>query len=234
MKIALVGSTLSRLHAPYGRRGWSVWAHACVHALRGMSDKRVDLWFELHRPSVRAQAKTWDPHYQDWLARRDRAPIMLQRATRAVPHSETFPRQAIEAWARSRGLQTGQIYATSTLSWMILLALTKEPSEIGIWGCNFAQKEEYRVQRPCVEYWIGAARALGVTVTLAPTSPLCRSRHIYGYDGHRPDLVPSVMPPTPLMVLPPDADPQTLPPLTVIPKEVRTMAHQQKELYGEL
>lgn len=230
MQIALIGSTLSRARAPYDDPSWTIWAHACTHALRGMPGKRVDAWFDVHTPAVRRRPKTWDPRYHDWLASSDRAPIYLQEADEAIPHSRTFPREAIVSWATAVGLLPDGPYFTSSLSWMIAHALYAGARTIGIWGCTFAQRDEYRVQRPCAEYWIAAARAFAVPVIIDGLSPLCRSRHVYGYSGPRRDLQDTAIRPRPLMVLPPGVDP----PARVIPEEIQALIRAQEELYAQV
>jgi hypothetical protein len=225
MQIALIGTTQSRLRAPYDDPSWLIVGHASGHCII----PRADVWFELHTPTVRSQPKTWDAAYQTWLAGTGRAePILLQAADAAIPQSETFPRAEIETWARAHGLIEAP-YFTSTVAWMLAWALWKGATRIGLWGINFSQTQEYRVQRPCVEYWIGVARARGVHVEIATTSPLCRSKHVYGFDGSRRDLARDLpMAPKRLIVVRPGV---ALPPLTPIPSAIQALIDEEQDRY---
>ena len=182
-----MGGGLSWQRAPWDHPDWEVWAHASIH--RGVAPHEADLWFEVHRPEVRAEAKSWDHDYSAWLLRGEgrTSPVMVQGTEPYPVNAQTLPRAEIEAWVRQHG-GTEIEYVTSTGAWMLLYALYAGATTIGLWGMNYEEHSEYLVQRPCLEYWIGFARALGVEVYITPTSRLCRDAHVYGFDGHRADL----------------------------------------------
>jgi hypothetical protein len=163
----------------------------------------VHAWYDVHRPEVRAQEKKWSARYRRWLtdpAEGRMAPVhVLDGFTPAaegvatienedIPNHRVIPWREIRAWLCERGA-TEQEYITSTGAWMLLEALYDGATLIGIWGIDYEEEGEYRVQRPCMEHWVGFARALGVKVYVTPTSPLGRDAHVYGFDGFRPDLV---------------------------------------------
>lgn len=237
MQIALIGTTNSLIRAPYDDPEWLIVSHACGH----LKVPRADLYMELHTPAVRNQSKTWDSQYQSWLQGHGRTtPIMLQEACPDIPLSQTFPRHAIETWAHQKGWLPAadspdamRPYFTSTVSWMLAWALWSGATRIGLWGINFSQTQEYRVQRPCAEYWIGLARGSGVRVDIATTSPLCKSRHVYGYDGPRRDLARDLpYPPKRIMVVQPGMDQPELPPLAPIPPEIQAMIDEEQDTYA--
>lgn len=228
MKVAIVGSANSRSRAPYDDADWQIWAHACAHKMRGVG--RVDRWFDIHIPAVRDQVKGWDADYPAWLRGDGRdGVIVIQPPTDGIANAMVYPRADVEAWLRSRGGLPGKAYFTSSLAWMVALALYEGATHISLWGITFAQKYEYVVQRPCAEYWIGFARALGVSVEIAKTSPLCRSGHVYGYGGPRPDLKKDVpYAPRPLMLV---GSGGQLPELMAVPPEVQQLIDEQRDLY---
>jgi hypothetical protein len=76
----------------------------------------------------------------------------------------------------------GSKYFTSSIAYMLALAITKKPEEINIWGIDMEQGTEYAHQRPCVLYWIGQAEARGITVD--SSSKLAKSTFMYGYDDN--------------------------------------------------
>lgn len=199
--VAIVGGGKSWIRAPFYDRDWTIWAHnSCFE---GMSCHRIDRWYDVHRPEVRAGEKTWSTRYREWLTDPSvgrTAPVYVldgfTPAPDGVPTIENaaivnhavIPWREIQAWLAARGA-TQQEYITSTGAWMFLHALYEGATQIGIWGIDYEEHGEYLVQRPCMEYWIGFARALGVSVYVTPTSPLGRDDHVYGFDGYRPDLV---------------------------------------------
>lgn len=201
-QIAIVGGGKSWIRAPFSDPSWEVWSHASC--FEGMGSRRVDRWYDVHRPEVRASEKSWSQRYRAWLTSPETegrtAPIyLLDGFTPAkpgvatvenheIPNHREIPWREIQAWLATRGA-TEQEYVTSTGAWMLRHALWEAPDVIGIWGIDYEEHGEYLVQRPCMEYWIGFARAMGIKVYVTPTSPLARDAHVYGFDGYRPDLV---------------------------------------------
>ena len=188
-QIAIVGGGLSWTKAPWGDPAWSVYAHSSMYV--GVKPREANLWFEAHLPEVRAEPKTWTADYDAWLLRgEDRtAPVVVQDVEPRPVNSIVLPRAEIWQWALEHGADPEGEYVTSTGVWMLLYALYQGATHIGIWGINYEEKTEYNVQRPCMEHWVGFARALRVPVTVTKTSRLGRDRHVYGYDGHREDLL---------------------------------------------
>jgi len=74
-------------------------------------------------------------------------------------------------------------YFTSSIAYMIAYALYTGAKEINIYGVDMEQDTEYRYQRPCVAYWVGYAKALGVQVVLSTV--LDSVPYKYGYDTTR-------------------------------------------------
>lgn len=100
--------------------------------------------------------------------------IVMQDDNEDVPGCIRFPIEAIEA-------AHGKIYLTSTLAHMLSYAikyLTDLPIEL--YGFEAESNTEYAVQRPCIEYWVGYGRGLGMSIQ-APGSHLLTGRH-YGYE----------------------------------------------------
>lgn len=75
----------------------------------------------------------------------------------------------------------GSRYFTSSIAYMLALAIMKKPKEINLWGIDMEAGTEYVHQRPCVLYWIGQAEARGITVTTS--SNLANPTFMYGYDN---------------------------------------------------
>jgi hypothetical protein len=208
-KIAIIGGGPSWVRAPWNDPTWEKWLHSSC--FEGVPPDKVDRWFEVHRPDVRAGEKTWSTRYRTWLTGGDcdkrtrRAPVYVldkfprmkrgvpKITNRQIPNKVIIPRAKIEKFLQSKGA-VKQEYTTSTAVWMFKQAMFENVSNIGIWGITYNEHAEYIVQRPCMEHWIGFARALGITVYVTPSSSLCRDEHIYGFDGPHKNLVHTMQP----------------------------------------
>ena len=166
-RIALIGSAPSSVAlAPYGDPSWTIWGcspGAVPHV------KRVDAWFEMHplpQPDIM-------PDYIAWMANLDR-PLYMCEAVTGLPKSITYPREEMTA-------KYGPYFFTSTLSWMLALALEQNPQEIGLWGVDMAATEEYGYQRPGCHYFVMIAKERGIKITVPPESDLLKPPAPYGY-----------------------------------------------------
>lgn len=163
-KVAIVGFTPTRTQAPFADRDFEIWA---LNALYKYPDvPRASRWFDLHAldiiPPDRLAAYAGMP-----------CPVFLQDKTPKVPNSVKFPAEKLRS--RFGG------YWTNSISWMVGLALLEGFTEIHIYGVDMAQDTEYRHQRNNLEYFLGMARGMGVTVYVPPTSDLLMATHEYGY-----------------------------------------------------
>jgi len=197
-----------------------------------VAPREADRWFDVHRPDVRDEPKAWDGNYTAWLMRGEgrTSPVVVQDTAPYPTNAMVLPREEIAAWVRARG-GTEAEYVTSTGAWMLLSALYAGATGIGIWGINYEEHGEYLVQRPCMEYWIGFARALGVTVYITPTSRLSRDRHVYGFDGHRADLLAAHQRPTAIRLTTADVEVGRLPSPDV-PPDIQSLIDEERELFG--
>jgi len=73
-------------------------------------------------------------------------------------------------------------YFTSSIAYMLALAITQEPEWIGLYGVDMASASEYYDQRPCCEYLIGMARGMGIEVDVPEASALLKSPWVYAFD----------------------------------------------------
>jgi len=77
----------------------------------------------------------------------------------------------------------GKPYLTSTLAHMLYYAIHHYPGySIELYGFEAESNTEYAAQRPCIEYWVGYGRGLGMSIE-APGSGLLKGRH-YAYDDY--------------------------------------------------
>jgi len=60
----------------------------------------------------------------------------------------------------------GTDYFTSTVAYAIAWAIFKRYDEINLYGVPMEHHTEYAYQRPCVEFWIGLGRGLGIKINI--------------------------------------------------------------------
>jgi hypothetical protein len=152
-RIALVGAhSASKLGAPFKNPEWTVWACSS----KNMDElPRWDAWFELHNP-------LGPEDYIEWLALQ---PLVYTRFEAPLPGARLYPEAAMRK-------QFGPFFFTSSLAYMLALAIAEKPDEIGLWGIHMASDEEYHYQRPGCHYFIQRAWDHGIKVTVAPQSRL--------------------------------------------------------------
>lgn len=167
MKIALIGSAPSSVQlAPYDDPSWTIWGcspGALPHA------RRIDTWFELHpldHVSIGAD-------YIKQLAAIDR-PVYLIEPSQAIPKGLRYPREEMTE-------QFGPYFWSSSLSWMLALAISQKPEAIGLWGVDMSANEEYQYQRPGCHHFLQVAKDRGIQVELPDQSDLLRAPSPYGY-----------------------------------------------------
>lgn len=177
-RVALVGFAESWKDAPFNDTGVEVW---------GLNElwkyvPRWDRWFELHdadtlgvtkRDLTEGEVK----RHLEWLhAQPAGKPIYMQpqfcdgRFPGAVP----LPLESLIA-------QFGK-YFTSTIGYMIAMAIRDGYTWIGLYGIDLASDVEYRHQRANAEYLVGMARGMGIEVVISPSSAICKGGHLYGYE----------------------------------------------------
>lgn len=102
--------------------------------------------------------------------------IIMQSVNYDVPGCVEFPLRLVES-------VMGGVYLTSTLSHMLAYAIIGyRESSIELYGFEAESNTEYAAQRPCIEYWVGYGRGLGMSIE-APGSGLLKGRH-YAYDDY--------------------------------------------------
>jgi len=178
MKIAIVGTApTSKMLAPYDDKSWHIWACSAgnVNAL-----PRVNIWFEMHAivemmaPENRAMAT---PFFA-WLKEKSDADVfevVMLEFNQYVPKAIPYPRdEMIEKFGRN--------WFTSSVAYMMALAIARGATEIGLFGVDMAaDQEHYSGQRAGCTWFIEKAESLGITVHVPPESCLKTAVPMYGY-----------------------------------------------------
>jgi len=190
--VAIVGfASSSRHQTPFADEGLEIWSmnHAPLSWL-----PRWDVLFELHTLEhlQRTTAHLTEPSaYLDWLKKQPGPgqdgyrPIYTQDVFPVIPASIKMPREELNAWFAERGQNLKGYYAadyyTSTVSFMLALAIMQGRPKIHIYGVDLLQDEEYSYQRAGCEYLVGFARGMGIPVFVPEQSALCQANYTYGF-----------------------------------------------------
>jgi hypothetical protein len=173
--VALVGSAPSSCRAaPYHDHKWQIWG--CSPGLYGVA-QRVDQWYELH---LWEPGQPWfSPEYQQWLKALPGHDVKLWTGAPVadLPGSLVLPADEILAEFDPSGW-----FCTSSLFWMMAMAIKSGAKRIGLWGVDMAASEEYEMQRAGIHYMTYLARARGIEVGIPTESDLFTPRFRYGID----------------------------------------------------
>lgn len=138
---------------------------------------RWDLWIDMHTPAWSAEhvAEIWSD--QDKFLRTDHGkPVYMLDKYPEYPSSIAYPRDEIMK-------RFGRSYFTNGIAYMVALALyLGHYKEIQMWGVDMRHNEEYALQRPCTEFWLGIAQGMGIKVVIPESAALLSADHFYGYE----------------------------------------------------
>jgi hypothetical protein len=172
MKIAVCGSApSSRLLAPFNDPSWEIWA--C--SPQNYDFPRVDAWFELHNLD-RKFVPANEPYVRT-LTHHDRVYVSAPDAR--LPNGILYDKDPMVA-------KYGPWFFSSSLAWMLAMAIEHRPEKIGIWGVDMSAADEYGYQRAGCHYFIEMASRAGIEVMLPPQCDLAMPPPLYGWKEHYP------------------------------------------------
>ena len=187
--IAIIGSAPSSVRlGPWHDPRWAIWG-VSPGAYGQIPYKHPHTWFELHRwePQIPGYAndpaaKPWfSPEYVRFLELFE-GPVMVSHDPADMPtvkNAVQYPYVDILA-------KYGRYHMTSTMAWMIALAIEMRPKRIGLWGVDMAADEEYAYQRPGCQHFLGLAKSIGIEIVLPPESDLLQPTTMYGISELHP------------------------------------------------
>jgi len=177
LKIALIGSAPSSVRiAPYQDPAWQIWG--CSPGTYGVMP-RCNAFFELHL--YEPGAPWFSPEYCQWLkACPERGTALWvgnDKAVQQMPGSQVLPYDAI-----NEEFDPSRWFNTSSLFWMMAMAIKAGATKIGLWGVDMAANEEYEMQRAGIHFLTYIAASRGIEVGVPPESDLMTPRFRYGID----------------------------------------------------
>lgn len=161
VKIAIIGSAAHSIKAPFGDPSWEIWG---ANAFRL---PRQDRWFELHED---ASIDAYEGHRQ-WLADLT-CPLYLKDAKADIPNGKPYPLDAMVS-------RYGTWFFTSTIAYMLAMAIEEHPEEIGLWGVDMADETEYATQKDGCRFFIQIAMMQGINVRTPPEAEVVTPGHLY-------------------------------------------------------
>lgn len=166
MKIAILGACETSLHlAPFNDPSWDIWA--CSSGTFVVP--RVTHRFELHRLDVVRQ------QYGPGIELLREFPCYMQEAFPEFPLSVAYPKAEMVA-------KYGRDWFTSSIAYMLALAIERGPTDIGVWGVDMDKGTEYEAQRPACLYFIEKAKARGINVFVPDESLLLKTSKLYAFE----------------------------------------------------
>lgn len=189
-KVCIVGfAKTSRDLALYSDPSWEIW---------GVNDAwsfahRADRWFEVHNPWIYEWELRRSRGHLDWLRSFGEAggTVYLLDERADMPKAVRFPFEDTvnDLWPNPSGEprhRTNRPYLTSSISYMLALAIAERFEEIAVVGVDMAADSEYEIQRPGCEYLIGLALGRGIAVWLPETCGLLEGP-LYGRGAMNPE-----------------------------------------------
>jgi len=177
-KVVICGSSIHtafEVERFFNNNDWEIWGLNQMYKMMGedFPHKYATRWFQIHHDYV---VKKFDP-FQRGVFREFKIPIYMIDKEPDIPYSIPYPIHEI--------LKEGyhEQYFSNIVSYMLALAIYENMEEIYLTGCDMAYNEEYRFQKPGVEFFIGYAKGKGIKVGLPGGSALLKTR-LYGYESN--------------------------------------------------
>lgn len=173
-KLVIMGTAPSAAHVPFDDPSFDIWgvAHCCF--LQPVT--RLDMIFEIHNEQI-------------W--RKDNAPfsrfpnalVLMDKKYDDIKNCEAFPlKDILEKYKVNKGhAQWESDYQSSSLGYMVCLAIENGYEEIWVYGIHLLMEEEYFYQRPCFEYYLGIATGKGIKTFVHPAADILKFGYLYGF-----------------------------------------------------
>jgi len=126
-------------------------------------------WFQVHPFAEIMEDRLEDRERHLDRLRQMTIPVYMQERHEDIPRSVAYPRQEVID-------DLGFDYFTSSIAYMLALALYEQFECVKLYGVSMEAGGEYIHERPCVEFILGIAHARGVEVVLPEDCALLRGQ----------------------------------------------------------
>lgn len=169
-KVCILGTASTMYRAPFDDKTFDFWACSPVPTHPEMREKHYDLLFELHDDNYYMQPAVLERLNES------QCPIMMKKKVSSIKKSVELPFAELVEYFE------GRKYFTSTIAFMIAMAIRKGYQEIHLYGVHMSASEEYGSQRQACEYWLGVAEGRGCKIFVPQESEILHTPYIYGYE----------------------------------------------------
>lgn len=172
-KIAILGTTPSRMQAPINDKEWQIW----TIGPGGSTAHRWDRLFEVHS----AWNESFDQYMKELRAIKRPRQVITMAPLPDCPANVVYPKQRIIEKFGGR-----RMWYSSSISWCLALAIDERPTDIGLWGIDLESGEEYQSQFVGCAHFIDLARTHGINVHMPKDCGLLRDPTPYPerYETH--------------------------------------------------
>lgn len=166
--VALIGSAPSSVQrAPYGNPEWAICG--CSPGVYGVAP-RTNAWVELHRYEP---GQPWfSPEYCQFLEKYP-GPVWLAEDRAEIQNGIVLPLARLIQ-------QYSPYFFTSSLAYMMAMAIEAGFKRIALYGVDMAAATEYKDQRLGCQFFAVVAKSKGIEVGVPPESDLLRPAPLYG------------------------------------------------------
>ena len=144
--------------APWEDKNVAIWGENESHAFAFF--ERADAWFQVHNSYKKKIAKRGVVGHYDWLQRNEwNIPIYMPKLDKSIPQSTLYPLEEIcdsllgKLYRGDKHIK----YFNSSFDYMMALAVYRKFHRIEIYGFDMAGDNEYSLQKPSAEFWLGIA-----------------------------------------------------------------------------
>jgi hypothetical protein len=173
--VILLGTAGTLAVTPWDLPDYDYWACSPVMTHKNWEGHRIDLIFEMH------QMEYWHTiikRLNDW-----KVPVYMQKKVPQITLSMEYPIKAIQRWCDNKIMNK---FFSSTISYMIALAIFEGYKTIELYGIHMAaQEEKYSMQRNSCEAWLSYGLGKGVNFWIPPESDLFKCSYLYGYEQEK-------------------------------------------------
>jgi hypothetical protein len=172
-KVCIIGSAHTTLNeAPWKDDSFEFWCLAWRKA------PKATRWFDMH--TIGPHRKRVPQDYEEYLSR-IKEPIYLVEENPKIPTGIAYPLMDVMNTLGAVDKHADPAFFSSSIAYMLGLAIHEKFNEIHIYGVDLVAKDEYVNQRHNTAYLIGLARGLGISVYLPPKAALLKFPYLYGY-----------------------------------------------------
>jgi len=181
--LCIIGTASTSKDAPYDLKiddeyMYDIWG--INTALVKPDVERLDVCFEMHPKRYWGQLPVMQ-RLNDFDGR-----IVMQDHYDQIPKSEAFPREAIKKKYHLDAMGEN-LFVTTTMVYMVLLAIEEGYTDISLYGVHMAHETEYAYQRSSMSWVLGIIHGWildgkNYKITLPEESEILKAEYEYGYD----------------------------------------------------